>query len=82
MIFFAGRPNHRNRLSPRAYISTHFVRGTAMRACTLRTAFACAARGRVSGPGPRLRPATGARASANDLGFNDNTGNASRTGPR
>jgi hypothetical protein len=53
-----------------------------MRACASRTAFAHAARGRVSGPGPHLRSAIGACASSNDLDFTDNTGNASRTGPR
>ena len=53
-----------------------------MRACVLPTTFARAARGRVSGPGLVLRIEKEARAPANVLGLNDNTGNASRTGPR
>ncbi len=53
-----------------------------MRACVLPTTFARAARGRVSGPGPASRTEMEARAPANVLGLNDNTGNASRNGPR
>jgi hypothetical protein len=50
-----------------------------MRACALRSAFARAARGRVSGSGPLSRTSNGVRAPANGLRLNDI---ASRNGPR
>lgn len=53
-----------------------------MRACALPTTVARDARGRVSGPGPASRIEKEVRAPANALGLNDNTGNASRSGPR
>jgi hypothetical protein len=58
------------------------LRGTAMRACAWHTAFARADRGTASRPDLETRFGARPPGHLNDLSLNDNTGIASRFGPR